>query len=705
MPSSPAPASPARADSAALASSNQRTPMGHRVSSRSTWRQAGTSEAGTSEMVNDHLNTQCKDSTVVVDAALLLAKAKPRNVEAAATAKHVYTTLCDSNQLTKISGDMKTLVEGRCTSEKAAYPGMQQLFDLIAHAVYDEVVQLDPTDPVRQETRLLQSTSAFDYVPTGSNNRNRPDMTIVARAVPTDGFPSPIAREEWCNIALVIEGKWCTEQANKGSEPGEASLDKACGQLARYVLNLYTSQPNRRFAWALIAVDTFVYVCLFGRDRVYRTQAINLATLAGRRLFAQFVICWSLAGPVPFGLDPTITFNATTQEWVIACFDDASADGTSAQTVYYAKHSTLSIRPSLFGRRTMSFFASAQPNGDATVFIKDAWPVAKVDTVKDDPRNEIVLLRHIHEQFSTHDPGVPYPQIKMGGTVQQQSHGELEKDDATVAYGSVEAALPLRDPESPGQVHRVHRRMVMTPIADRLNTLDNFYELIIVLADAMTCHKRLYDDCGIFHRDISTSNIMVVRQNGRLQGMLIDYDNAIYLDAISTSERPERTGTLPFMSIGNLEGNDTPRTALDDWESLLYVICWLGTYGLGENERAESTQLPVPKPEIYRWLEVILPVSKCHQLAISIVYAHPVLESFTQRLVPLHAATTNSALCTQTPVTGAVPLMPIQQWLFSLPLQKPHYFNQSFLLKVNPQVNANAIQDALATLLTHHAML
>ncbi|KAJ2552942.1 hypothetical protein EV175_003119 [Coemansia sp. RSA 1933] len=34
------------------------------------------------------------------------------------------------------------------------------------------------------------------------------------------------------------------------------------------------------------------------------------------------------------------------------------------------------------------------------------------------------------------------------------------------------------------------------------------------------------------------------------------------------------------MSIHNLEGHESQRTALDDWESLLYVICWLGTYGV-----------------------------------------------------------------------------------------------------------------------------
>ncbi|KAJ1964557.1 hypothetical protein H4R35_007137, partial [Dimargaris xerosporica] len=371
--------------------------------------------------------------------------------------------------------------------------------------------------------------------------------------------------------------------------PAQTTVDGACGQLARYILNLYTSQPNRRFAWALIMYNTFVYVCLFGRDRVYRTQAIDLSTLPGRQLFAQFVIFWSLAGPAQFGLDPTMEFDATTERWSIQCFDDACTNSTPAHQVYYAPTDTMSIRPSLFGRRTMTFLASEQPNGDPSVFIKDAWPVASASAADDDLRNEIVLLRHIRQQFSgNNNPGVPYPRLEMGGTVWQCSHGQWEQDDDTTAYGNFEAALPPQDPESAAPAHRVHRRMVMTPIARPLKTLKNFNELVVVLADAMACHGKLYKECNIFHRDISTNNIMVVRHDGRLRGMLIDFDNAIHDEAQSTPGRPERTGTLPFMSIGNLENNDTDRTALDDWESLLYVACWLGTYGLDEEARIGS---------------------------------------------------------------------------------------------------------------------
>ncbi|KAJ1965870.1 hypothetical protein H4R35_007026, partial [Dimargaris xerosporica] len=159
------------------------------------------------------------------------------------------------------------------------------------------------------------------------------------------------------------------------------------------------------------------------------------------------------------------------------------------------------------------------------------------------------------------------------------------------------------DPESAAPVYRVHRRMVMTPIARPLKTLKNFNELIVVLADAMACHSKLYSDCNIFHRDISTNNIMAVSQDGRLRGMLIDFDNAIHDEAQSAPGRPERTGTLPFMSIGNLENNDTDRTALDDWESVLYVACWLGTYGLDEEARVGSMKRGTPKLKIQQWLE------------------------------------------------------------------------------------------------------
>ncbi|KAJ1661723.1 hypothetical protein EV178_006449, partial [Coemansia sp. RSA 1646] len=60
--------------------------------------------------------------------------------------------------------------------------------------------------------------------------------------------------------------------------------------------------------------------------------------------------------------------------------------------------------------------------------------------------------------------------------------------------------------------------------------------------------------------------------------MLIDFDHAICEDDKNAVRRFERTGTLPFMSINNLEDGKLEHSLLDDWESLLYILCWVGTY-------------------------------------------------------------------------------------------------------------------------------
>ncbi|KAJ1975081.1 hypothetical protein H4R35_003312 [Dimargaris xerosporica] len=145
----------------------------------------------------------------------------------------------------------------------------------------------------------------------------------------------------------------------------------------------------------------------------------------------------------------------------------------------------------------------------------------------------------------------------------------------------------------------VHLRMAITPIAGRINTPSDYNELIVVLFDAMTCHYKLYNDCQVLHRDISTNNIMVVRQNGKLQGMLVDFDHAIHIDSQALLHQSKRVGTLPYMSIGNPQGNYSKRTALDDWESLLYLICWLSTWGL-KGDKSSSSPLHefVPKAVI-----------------------------------------------------------------------------------------------------------
>ncbi|MDJ0840480.1 MAG: amino acid adenylation domain-containing protein [Acidobacteriota bacterium] len=59
----------------------------------------------------------------------------------------------------------------------------------------------------------------------------------------------------------------------------------------------------------------------------------------------------------------------------------------------------------------------------------------------------------------------------------------------------------------------------------------------------------------------------------------------------------------------------------------------------------------------------------------------------------------------QGPVTGPVPLTPIQTWFLDKQWSNPHHFNQAVMLAAEPGMQRDALQQALDALLHHHDML
>jgi amino acid adenylation domain-containing protein/non-ribosomal peptide synthase protein (TIGR01720 family) len=56
-------------------------------------------------------------------------------------------------------------------------------------------------------------------------------------------------------------------------------------------------------------------------------------------------------------------------------------------------------------------------------------------------------------------------------------------------------------------------------------------------------------------------------------------------------------------------------------------------------------------------------------------------------------------------VTGKVPLTPIAHWFFDRYSSRPHHFNQSVLLEVEPNLDLNCLQKAIDYLINHHDAL
>ncbi|KAJ1812434.1 hypothetical protein LPJ60_006555, partial [Coemansia sp. RSA 2675] len=113
---------------------------------------------------------------------------------------------------------------------------------------------------------------------------------------------------------------------------------------------------------------------------------------------------------------------------------------------------------------------------------------------------------------------------------------------------------------------------------------------VTVICDAMECHRAIVERCQILHRDLSDNNILVVREKSTVRGLLIDFDCAIDISEGTEDGRGEMTGTLLFMSLNNLTHSNVKRTNLDDGESLLYLLRWYATIGLGTKEGRSKTK-------------------------------------------------------------------------------------------------------------------
>ncbi|KAG2124883.1 hypothetical protein DEU56DRAFT_892845 [Suillus clintonianus] len=91
------------------------------------------------------------------------------------------------------------------------------------------------------------------------------------------------------------------------------------------------------------------------------------------------------------------------------------------------------------------------------------------------------------------------------------------------------------------------------------------------------CHVALWKG-GVYHRDVSPGNMMWYEKDGKLIGVLNDYD----LSSLASDRGPrgnERTGTIPFMAIDLLtakgQRGEVKHMYRYDMESFVWVFIWV----------------------------------------------------------------------------------------------------------------------------------
>ncbi|KAJ2752148.1 hypothetical protein H4S06_003988 [Coemansia sp. BCRC 34490] len=481
------------------------------------------------------------------------------------------------------------------------YPWAKALFSFIAEAIDKESRNLssflDSSSPAYLLSRKIIPFKHTDRTPEGSDDRARIDIGLTFKDDRALGSPyRDSTMPNYARMLALIEAK------NSSTEKLQCD---AYAQLFKYSRHMFVNQHDRRFVWGLTVCGTVFRVCLLGFKRMVSSAPIDVATSDGRETLVGWLANMSLCERDRLGYDPTLNYNAQDRRWEIKIYDDSADTHKTFEIV-----SCLRVSDHVCGRHTRCFRCKEIiPSGDADtdsnpaepreVLVKRAWAIASRDS-DDKSRDEVSLLREIKSTLAdSKELEGKYLTLLAGGIVRiTDEYGEVFDDTVDTAF----AGLETETLEALG--FRVQKSMAMTPIGQDIRRCKSVNELIVAAADVMEVHSAIQKQCNILHRDISINNILINRNGpaGKACGMLIDFDCALRIDNITDHKaRSEMTGTFPFMSINNLEASNVMRTELDDWESIIYVLCWLGTFGVNTDDEKTHQRLDYSSLDILRW--------------------------------------------------------------------------------------------------------
>ncbi|KAK7055340.1 other 1 protein kinase [Favolaschia claudopus] len=114
------------------------------------------------------------------------------------------------------------------------------------------------------------------------------------------------------------------------------------------------------------------------------------------------------------------------------------------------------------------------------------------------------------------------------------------------------------------------------------------------------CYRWLYEKAHIMHRDISVANLMFHEVDGKMYGVLNDFDHALDFGKKSVSASKQRTGTKPFMAI-DLLLEPPEHLYRHDLESFLYVLVFLTC-----ETKQPFLKHPEDKTTLQQWAELAM---------------------------------------------------------------------------------------------------
>ncbi|KAJ2443387.1 hypothetical protein GGF42_006652, partial [Coemansia sp. RSA 2424] len=383
-------------------------------------------------------------------------------------------------------------------------------------------------------------------------------------------------------------------------------FDAAVHRLANDAKALYFTQHNRRFAWGLTICCHTIRAYVYGPDAIWVSDDINITNAAGRQTLISLLVDWSLSSVDCLGFDPSIRYaldnDAIGSYLEIDVHEMGKRSKKLANRTYYSKRCVVAAA-SLTGRHSRYFAASAslETMDDPTVLVKDAWvPLSSDHSGK--TLDEGSTLDVLHAAFDdTSEFKDKFPQLVSSGPMYLCRRGRLVQDKTATTF----AGLPSGSPQAPaasgsndqGSSDCQHKRTVMRWAGNMISAATDLNHVVIAIADAMIALNEAYDKCKILHGNISDRAILIREMAGGVTGVLTELDYATCADSRAGTANCEPPELVMFRPILSLVRPDLPCTILDAFESLLYLICYMGTCGITQAERAafdEARLLDLP---------------------------------------------------------------------------------------------------------------
>ncbi|KAI1788469.1 hypothetical protein LXA43DRAFT_894557 [Ganoderma leucocontextum] len=227
---------------------------------------------------------------------------------------------------------------------------------------------------------------------------------------------------------------------------------------------------------------------------------------------------------------------------------------------------------SLIGRGTRGYWA-ADTTTRTIVFIKDTWRFRAL------PELEAETLQHLNGLGVRYVPSVVW-YGDVGSVVDEPHEMSHKKFQDTLSHQIMSQAwVCLFNEQQPFATRRRHHRLVMGTVGYSLNRLRGTEELLHATYNVYTAMRDALEKDSRIHRDISVSNVILVKELGGTvrRGYLIDWETSCKVDDAGAATEAGRVGTWQYLSIrmmSEAEGQNGKATFQDEMESLLYVVLY-----------------------------------------------------------------------------------------------------------------------------------